>query len=103
MKKVIRDGYVAVLVSPRYGAGWYSWHGVMELVFDPVVVDMLEKKVDRYEIEKYCEKEYGDDLYLGGLEDLEIAWIPEGREFIIEEYDGSEYLRFKDEINWIVP
>jgi hypothetical protein len=26
MEKVIRDGKVAVLYSPGYGAGWYSWN-----------------------------------------------------------------------------
>ena len=26
MNKVIRDGKVAVLYSPGYGAGWYSWN-----------------------------------------------------------------------------
>jgi len=101
MNKVVRNGMVAVLFSPRYGAGWYSWHGIQELLFDPVVVDMLENNVDRYEIEKYCEKVYGDDFYLGGVDSLEIAWIPEGREFIIHEYDGAESLRFKDEMKWI--
>jgi len=101
IKKVIRDGLVAVLVSPGYGGGWYSWHGIQELLFDPVVVDMLEKDIDRYEIIKYCEKVYGDDEYFGGADDLTIAWIPEGREFMVNEYDGSESLRFKDEIRWI--
>lgn len=101
MNKVIRGGMVAVLVSPGYGAGWYSWHGIQELLFDPVVVDMLENNIDRDEIEKYCEKTYGEDEYYGGVSDLTIAWIPEGREFMVHEYDGSESLRFKDEIRWI--
>ena len=101
MNKVIRDGMVAVLISPRYGAGWYSWHGIQELLFDPVVVDMLEKNIDRDEIEKYCEKTYGEDEYYGGITGLQIVWIPEGREFMIHEYDGSETLRYKDEIRWI--
>lgn len=101
MNKVIRDGMVAVLISPRYGAGWYSWHGIRELLFDPVVVEMLENNIDRYEIEKYCEKTYGEDEYYGGITDLQIVWIPEGREFMIHEYDGSETLRYKDEIRWI--
>ena len=25
MDKVVRDGLVAVLVSPGHGAGWYTW------------------------------------------------------------------------------
>ena len=47
MEKVIRDGQVAVLYSPGYGAGWFTWHGVEELLFDPKVVDMLESGKDR--------------------------------------------------------
>lgn len=27
MKKLIRDGKVAVLVSPGFGAGWSTWNG----------------------------------------------------------------------------
>ena len=41
MEKVIRDGKVAVLYSPGYGAGWFSWHGIEELLYDPVVVGMI--------------------------------------------------------------
>ena len=44
MKKEIREGKVAVLVSPGYGAGWYSWHDIDELLFDPKVVKLVEKK-----------------------------------------------------------
>jgi hypothetical protein len=47
MNKVVRDGKVAVIYSPHYGAGWYSWHGIPELLFDPAVVAMIE--TDRYE------------------------------------------------------
>lgn len=101
MNKVIRDGMVAVLISPGYGAGWYSWHGIQELLFDPVVVDMLENNIDRDEIEKYCENTYGEDEYYGGITDLQIVWLPEGKEFTVHEYDGSESLRFKDEMRWI--
>lgn len=101
MDKVIRDGLVAVIYSPGYGAGWYSWHGIEELLFDPVVVEMLEEEADPEDIHRYCVEKYGDDLYLK-TDDLAIAWIPEGREFQIHEYDGSESLRFKDEMHWIV-
>jgi len=101
MVKVIRDGRVAVIYSPRYGSGWYSWHLIPELLFDPVVVAMIE--ADRYEdIEEYCTMRWPDLLTVGDPEDLTIAWVEEGREFQIEEYDGSEKLRFKDQEQWIV-
>ena len=101
MNKVVRDGRVAVIYSPRYGSGWYSWHLIPELLFDPVVVAMIE--ADRYEdIEEYCGMRWPDLLTVGDPEDLTIAWVEEGREFQIEEYDGSEKLRFKDQEQWIV-
>jgi len=101
MNKVVRDGRVAVIYSPRYGSGWYSWHLIPELLFDPVLVAMIE--ADRYEdIEEYCTMRWPDLLTVGDPEDLTIAWVEEGREFQIEEYDGSEKLRFKDQEQWIV-
>jgi len=100
MNKVLRDGRVAVIYSPHYGAGWYSWHGIPELLFDPAVVAMIE--TNRYEdIESYC-AEHWPDRVVGDPEDLTIAWVEEGREFQIEEYDGAERLRFRDQEQWIV-
>jgi len=100
MNKVNRDGKVAVIYSPHYGAGWYSWHLIPELLFDPAVVAMIE--TDRYgDIEAYCAEHWPDNV-VGDPEDLTIAWVEEGREFQIEEYDGSERLRFKDREQWIV-
>ncbi|MBD2201667.1 hypothetical protein H6G33_09940 [Calothrix sp. FACHB-1219] len=48
MKKVIRDGKVAVLYSPEYGAGWYSWHKKEELLFLPELVEILESSIIGY-------------------------------------------------------
>jgi len=102
MNKVIRDGKVAVLYSPGYGAGWYTWHQIPELIYDPVVVDMVEQD-RRNEIEAYCEEKYPSftKCYLGA-EDLRISWIKEGRVFLIEEYDGNESIRFREDIEWLV-
>jgi hypothetical protein len=100
MKKLIRDGKVAVLISPGYGAGWYTWHDREELLFDPVIVEMvLEKRHD--EIASYVDKTYGEVPYADGTEDLTVKWIPEGAEFMIREYDGSESLLLKDNDYWI--
>ena len=101
MKKVIRDGMVAVLYSPRHGAGWYTWHDIEALIYDPVVVDMVEHGADSHEIESYCEKTYGDDHYYGGSTDLKIRWMEEGTEFFIDEYDGSESIQLKKDFQWL--
>jgi len=100
MDKKIKDGMVAVLVSPRHGAGWYSWHSVEELLYDPKVVDMVLEKTSAQTIELYCNEVYGDKSYYGGAEDLEVMWLPIGTHFSIHEYDGYETLRIRDDIDW---
>lgn len=109
MKKEIKDGKVAVLYSPGFGAGWYTWHGEAALVFDPSVVYMVEQmnecrdKEDRENwvanIVDYCEEKY--DVYTGGAEDLVVEWLDEGTEFMIDEYDGNESLLVKNEEPWM--
>jgi hypothetical protein len=100
MLKKIEKGLVAVLYSPGFGAGWYSWHDVRELLFDPKVVDMVLDKTSAETIELYCKEVHGDHYY-GGASDLEVVWIPQGYEFVIDEYDGAETIKLKDEIGWI--
>jgi len=100
MNKLIRDGRVAVLVSPGYGAGWYSWHSIEELVYDPSVVEWVEQ--DAFDkIVTYMELKY-PDVYCGGLEDLRVEWVPVGARFRIEEYDGAENLVLESQERWLV-
>jgi hypothetical protein len=101
MERVVRDGFVAVLYSPHYGAGWFTWHGIAKLIYDPVVVGMVESKTSEDTIVEYCKEKYGDEAYFGGAEDLKIAWIKEGVEFVIEEYDGAEDIKFKNDFEWM--
>ena len=92
--------HVAVLYSPGYGAGWYTWNtGYKDLMFDPVIVSLVEKQKPE-EIYKYLESTYGEDVYTGGVDSLTVRWIPEGRLFIIREYDGNEYIETIDDIKW---
>lgn len=102
MNRVIRDGNVAVLVSPGFGAGWYSWHNVEALLFDPQVVQLVDSHVDSSEIESYCIQEYGYGPYYGGACDLVIEWVPVGARFRIAEYDGDESLVLESKQKWIV-
>ena len=57
MKKEVRDGKVAVLVSPSFGAGWYTWHGIEELIFHPKIVELVEQD-NRHEITEELCKNY---------------------------------------------
>jgi hypothetical protein len=100
MNKVVRDGQVAVLYSPGYGAGWFSWNTEYpEIIFDPGLVDLVEQG-DNEKILAYVNLKW-PDAYTGGLEDLQIEWLPVGTEFVIDENDGAEYIKIKDNVSWI--
>jgi hypothetical protein len=102
MERVVRDGFVAVLTSPHYGAGWFTWHGIPELVYNPAVVAMVQQRVDYQAIISYCESRYpGHPGTFMGAEDLTVSWIKEGVEFVIEEYDGAENIKFKSDFEWM--
>lgn len=87
--KIVRDGKVAVLYSPGYGAGWSTWgDGISP--FDPDMVRAVLGESDETPSEVHHRK-YPDE-YDGGVDDLVIQWVPEGTQFDILEYDGSESL-----------
>lgn len=102
MNKLVRDGKVAVIVSAGFGAGWYSWHNIPELLFDPDLVKMIELDWPDEMILKHVEKFYGKDTYFGGVDGLHIVWVPEGEKFRIDEYDGAEALVLQKDDHWIV-
>lgn len=102
INKVIREGKVAILVTRMRGAGWYSTNGVEEMLFDPIIVNMLEEKIGSAAIRNYCIEKY-KDAYLGGIENLRVYWIPVGTEFQIEGCDGVECIRYRNgRVEWIV-
>ena len=98
MDKVVRDGKVAVLYSPGYGAGWSTWNDCpVSMVFDPKTVEWVENgKVGECPY-KHIRYRYPDGDY-----QLEIAWLPIGTVFEIEEYDGSENVRIIDNASFLV-
>jgi len=100
MMKKIKDGKLAVLYSPGFGAGWYTWHGIEELLFDPVLVDMVLDNAGELAMRNYCEETYGTDNYYGGLEDLTVAFVDTGDKFRIEEYDGAESVMCMNDYRW---
>ena len=100
MNKVVRDGLVAVLYSPGFGAGWYTWNtSHPEILFDPAVVELVEAQ--RWEeLQAYVTLKY-PDIYAGGMRELKVAWIPQGTQFQVNEYDGSESIETRDSVDWI--
>ena len=99
MEKVIREGKVGVLVSPGFGGGFSTWGYPTEAIFDPTLIELVENEKVQEAVD-YCEFTWPKE-YSGGVQDLVVVWVPEGKEFIIEEYDGSESLMLKEEYNWI--
>lgn len=105
MEKVIRDGKVAVLYSPGYGAGWTTWeynsklHEVM--LFHPLIVEKVESGKERDIDGDWLVENFGKDfkgIYCGGANQLEIKWLPEGTAFMIDEYDGFETIITTDHL-----
>lgn len=112
MRKVIRDGKVAVLYSPGFGAGWFSWNtGHPELLFLPEIVEFVEKSNGEIDLAKFdklieeIDEQYGTNYkscYLNGIRDIKICWLDEGTEFVIDEYDGSESIRTRNDGDWFI-
>jgi hypothetical protein len=105
-QKYIRNNSVAVLFSPDYGAGWSTWNTDYgeDILFDPWIVDVLLSDADKEEkaekIRAYCALRYSN-LFLGGLDRLAIAWVPQGSMFKVVEYDGKESIEYRDSEEWI--
>jgi hypothetical protein len=97
-----KNGNVAVLFSPGFGAGYTTWNSEHELSpFQPqVVMCVLAGKLDLITEENlrvWMEIPVDNDdfhVYLGGVRDLTIEWVPAGSIFEIDEYDGFEGIRF---------
>ena len=101
--KVVRDGKVAVLYSPGFGAGWSTWNSQStDLVFDPVIVDFVLNKSENWieGVLAYCSIAY-PDVYTGGVPGLKVEWISSGTQFFIGEYGGSESIVVNVETDWI--
>jgi hypothetical protein len=102
MDKVIRNGQVAVLYSPGFGAGWYTWNqNHREILFHPKLVEMVESGRSVGITDKWVKENLGIDIYTGGAATLRIEWLPEGTAFQIEEYDGSESIRTLNDLTII--
>lgn len=90
MDKVVRNGQVAVLYSPGFGAGWYTWNtSHPECLFHPEIVALVEAGAPV--TSALCAELFGPDFYDGGAPPV-IAWVPQGVRFIVREYDGSEHI-----------
>jgi hypothetical protein len=95
MEKLIRDGNVAVLISPGFGAGWSTWNeNTPDLLFDPEIAELVAAG-DKAGASKLASEKYPDACLLGS-DDLVVRWVPQGSRFTVGEYDGSESLMIID-------
>lgn len=96
--KVVKDGKVAILFSPDYGAGWSSWNEGLDPADGRYVQLFLDGNFD-----EFIELAEEEDLYCGGVDDLRVAWIPQGTRYRIDEYDGAESIQTEDDVaDWHV-
>lgn len=99
VEKVIRDGKVAVLVSPGFGAGWSTWaegYQAEVAIFDRRFVEAVESGV--VDINPLAREIFVADHFCTLGWPVEIEWIDQGSKFTIEEYDGSESLRMVSDL-----
>ena len=104
MRKIEQDGKVAVLYSPEFGAGWWSWNREhTQLLYEPLVVEwVLAGKPNNHmatAVFDYIQQQY-EYVYTGGMQNLEVMWLPIGTRFRINEYDGHERVVVYEEEEW---
>jgi len=111
MEKYIKNGKVAVLYSPGFGAGWSTWNLGRDwngqnlgevLLYAPAIVEMVLAESRPEDIESYCEKFYGGVGYFGGARDLCVEWMEPKSQFVVHEYDGSESIQYMETSVWSV-
>jgi hypothetical protein len=99
-KKYVKDGKIAIMVSSGFGAGWYTWNTDLgeALIFDRDLIELIlaDKRGEAFQL---AELKY-PSAYKGGFDDIEIQWLPEGSQFTIEEYDGSESIPIKSDLSF---
>jgi hypothetical protein len=103
VEKYMRGDDVAVLYSPGYGAGWSTWTSepaATAMLFDPEIAVAVEDG-DLVLALEIAQRKY-PKAYLGGLQQLKIAWLPKETMFTIDEYDGYESVVTIGNTDWRV-
>ena len=94
-----KQGRVAVLYSPGYGAGWSTWYSGRnseQMVFSPQIALAV---LNGGNVESAANEEF-PETYKGGVDTLAVEWLTPGTQFRINEYDGSESIETSDSCNW---
>lgn len=103
--RLYRDGKTAVVISPRFGAGWSSWNEPFHHLF-AFHRDIAQAVQDGGDVESVVTElmlangASADYICLLGIRELEVEWVPTGSDFYIHEYDGSERIVTNDDRAW---
>ena len=93
----------AVIIHPNFGGGWFSWNTrYRQCIFSPeVALWILDENKEKEFLD--LKKLFGEDFMENNekISDLQVVWVDRGEEFIIYEYDGSEYVSMKSSTKWI--
>lgn len=96
------QGEIAVLYSPRYGAGWFSWNtGVPDCLFDGDVACAVQAG-DLAKAQQIAEAKWPNG-YWGGAETLRIEWMRPGSVFAVTQHDGNESIEWGPSDYNVVP
>ena len=103
MEKLIRDGKVAIIYHPSFGAGWYTWNEkYKEVMYHPQLVQKILDDEQKDLTEEWVKAVLGipkdEHLCVLAAGELEIEWLPIGTPFKISEYDGAESVITKFEL-----
>ena len=111
VERYMKDGKVAVIYSPSFGAGWshanspeWWWSDDRqcptreELLFDATLAKMIDGGCPRGSLVEYAEAKWGEDISTSGLFDAELAWLDPGTQFVVLEYDGAESIKLASEL-----
>lgn len=108
----------AILISSCYGSGW-STYNIPELAYDRRVVEYWFKhclntvwmKAVAYDFESPEHAEADDafftsigypDVNFLGFANIKLLWVEKNVPFVIEEYDGAEYLMRLTDYKWTI-
>jgi hypothetical protein len=95
-EKYIKNGKVAVLISPSYGAGWFTWNKKhVELLFDKEIIQQILFNDNRKAL--IVAQTYNKYFTINTINDLKVVWLDKGTQFFVDEYDGKEAIRYNDE------
>ena len=110
---VLPDGSMAVAISPGYGSGWSSscdttvrWQMATDSRFIRFAGD-AEYRARYINIKDFIAQNFTEpailDSYTGGFDNIQIVFVPRGKMFRINEYDGHESIHFFDPNEYITP